>query len=125
MSEKLSAFGEAVGIASIANLKDRKPSGARVENTDLVIVRYDDEVSVLYGRCLHRGALLEDGFVDDRDNLICGVHNWDYRVDTGVSEYNNEEALHKFVSVVDDGTVYVDRAEIVAFEEFSSATFQP
>ena len=31
----------------------------------------------------HRGALLADGYVDGR-NLICGVHGWDYRYDTGV-----------------------------------------
>ena len=28
---------------------------------DLVVVRFDESVSVLYGRCLHRGALLSDG----------------------------------------------------------------
>ena len=31
------------------------------EGVDLVIVRRGDEHSVLYGRCLHRGALLADG----------------------------------------------------------------
>lgn len=111
-------------IARWDELEDRKPTGALVENTDLVIVRFDEEVSVLYGRCLHRGALLADGFVDDRDNLICGVHHWDYRVDTGVSEYNNEEALHKFNAVVYEGTIYVDRADIIAFEELHPQPFQ-
>ncbi len=74
-----------VEIAKWNDLKDRTPAHALVENTDLVIVRFDDTVSVLYGRCLHRGAILADGFVDDEDNLICGVHNWDYRIDSGVS----------------------------------------
>lgn len=41
----------------IAALSDRTPAHARVENTDLVIVKYDEAISVLYGRCLHRGAL--------------------------------------------------------------------
>ena len=77
------------------------PTHARVENTDLVIVKYGDKVSVLYGRCLHRGALMSDGRVEG-DNLICGLHNWDYRIDTGVSQYNNKEVLHKFSSRVDD-----------------------
>ncbi|MCP2670307.1 hypothetical protein NHF40_05130 [Maricaulaceae bacterium EIL42A08] len=40
-----------------SDLKDRDPTHARVANVDLVIVRYDDKVSVLYGRCLpSRGA---------------------------------------------------------------------
>jgi len=113
-----------VAVASWASLKDRQPTHALVEKTDLVVVRFDDRVSVLYGRCLHRGAMLADGFVDDNDNLICGVHNWDYRVDTGVSEYNNSEVLHKFPSMVEDGDVYIDRADIVAFEELYPPPFQ-
>ncbi len=96
-------------------LSDRKPVHALVADVDLVVVRFDDRVSVLYGRCLHRGALMSDGFVDDDDNLICGVHNWDYRVDTGVSEYNNAEQLEKFDAWVDDGKVWVDEEEIEAW----------
>ena len=45
---------------------------------------------------------MSDGHVDGR-NLICGVHGWDYRLDSGVSAYNNGEALHRFASWVDDG----------------------
>lgn len=85
---------------------------------DLVLVRFDDSVSALYGRCLHRGALLSDGHVDGQ-NLICGLHGWDYRVDTGVSEYNNEEALARFPSRVDAATdqVMVDAAAVAAWAE--------
>lgn len=93
------------------DLKDREPVHHIVNGLDLVILRYDDEVSVLYGRCLHRGALMADGYVDG-DNLICGLHGWDYRYDTGVSEYNNEEALHKFTVEVKDGYVWVDEDEV-------------
>ena len=51
-------------------------------------------VSVLYGRCLHRGALMADGHVEG-DNLICGLHDWDYRLDTGVSAYSHHEVLNE------------------------------
>ncbi|MEO0983703.1 MAG: glutamate synthase-related protein [Pseudomonadota bacterium] len=102
-------------IARLNDLDDRKPAYALVANVDLVIVRYDDEVSVFYGRCLHRGALMADGHVDENDNLICGVHNWDYRIDTGVSEYENSEALRKFTSWIKNGEVFVDEDEIAAW----------
>ncbi|MFT5165935.1 MAG: glutamate synthase domain-containing protein 2/nitrite reductase [Saprospiraceae bacterium] len=111
-------------LIKLSELKDREPSHALVENTDLVIVRFDDKISVLYGRCLHRGALMSDGFVDEKDNLICGVHQWDYRVDTGVSEYNDKEVLHKFKAVVHQGSVYVDKAEVIAFEEIHPQPFK-
>lgn len=66
---------------------------------------------MLYGRCAHRGALMADGHMDG-DNLICGLHGWDYRWDTGVSEYNNSETLPKFKAWVEDGKVWVDEDEI-------------
>ncbi len=113
-----------VALVKFDELQDRQPTHALVENTDLVITRFDDKVSVLYGRCLHRGALLSDGHIDERDNIICGVHQWDYRVDTGVSEYNNHEVLNKFKSVIHDGTVYVDKADVVAFEELHPQPFK-
>src|SRR5712692_11362007 len=105
-----------VAIAEWSTLQDRVPAYALVANVDLVVIRYGDNVSVLYGRCLHRGALLADGFVDG-DNLICGLHNWDYRIDTGISEYNNAEVLPKFNSWIDNGKVLVDRDEIFAWEK--------
>ena len=101
-------------VATWSELQDRTPTYALVEGVDLVVVRYDDSVSVLYGRCLHRGALMSDGHVDG-DNLICGLHGWDYRYDTGVSEYNNKEVLRKFDAWVEDDAVYVDANQIAAW----------
>ena len=105
-----------IQIARFSELEDRRPVHALVGNVDLVIVRYDDEVSVLYGRCLHRGALLADGHIDGK-NLICGVHYWDYRYDTGISEYHNEEQLEKFTAWIEDDRVLVDEEEILGWEK--------
>ncbi len=102
-------------IARWDELEDRQPAHALVSNVDLVVIRYDDRVSVLYGRCAHRGALMSDGHIAG-DNLICGVHGWDYRFDTGVSEYNNSETLPKFTAWVEQGKVCVDADEILAWE---------
>jgi len=101
-------------IYSLDDLEDRVPAHALVASVDLVVIRHDDEVSVLYGRCAHRGALMADGHVDG-DNLICGVHGWDYRLDTGISEYKNTETLPKFNAWVDGGQVFVDEEEIAAW----------
>jgi len=103
-----------IAIAHWADLEDRAPSYALVGEVDLVVVRFDDNVSVLYGRCLHRGALLSDGHVRG-DNLICGLHDWDYRLDSGVSEYANNEVLPKFSAWIEDGKVLVDEDEINAW----------
>ena len=107
-----------VKVATWNELEDRQPSYALVADVDLVVTRYDDDVSVFFGRCLHRGALLADGYISG-DNLICGVHKWDYRLDTGVSEYSNAEALKKFTSWIDpeNDAVYVDEDEIATWAE--------
>jgi methylamine---glutamate N-methyltransferase subunit C len=100
-----------VAVANWVELPDRKPQYALVGEVDLVVVRFDDQVSVFYGRCLHRGALMADGFVRGR-NLICGLHDWDYRLDTGVSQYSNDEALPRFAAWIEDDQVMVDADEI-------------
>jgi len=104
-------------------LEDRVPTYALVANVDLVIVRFDDQVTALYGRCAHRGALMSDGHVRG-DNLICGVHGWDYRLDTGVSEYNNSETLPKFNTWVEDDQVFVDEDEIGAWAQKHPQPYQ-
>jgi len=110
-------------VATWSELLDREPAYALVANVDLVVIRFDDQVAVMYGRCHHRGALLADGHIDG-PNLICGVHGWDYRYDTGVSEYNNDEALHRFAAEIDPAgdAVWVDVGEV---ETFAEANPQP
>ena len=117
MSDSISP-ATGVRVATWSELQDREPVYALVADVDLVVIRYDDRVSVLYGRCLHRGALLADGRVEGR-NLICGVHFWDYRLDTGVSEYNNQETLKRFSAWIDrdQDAVLVDEDEIRAWAD--------
>lgn len=104
-----------IKIATWDELPDREPVGALVLNTDLVVVRDGDEATVLYGRCLHRGALLADGHIEGH-NLICGLHGWDYVYRTGVSAYDNDECLERFHSWVEDGALWVDEDEVADWQ---------
>ncbi len=105
-----------IEIAKISRLKNKQPAYALVKNTDLVIIKHEKGISVLFGRCHHRGALLSDGYIDGH-NLICGVHGWDYRYDTGISEYNNNEQLYKFREFVEGDSLLIAKNEIIAFEK--------
>ncbi len=106
-----------VRIATFSELDPARPAHALVADVDLVIVRWPDTdaVSVLYGRCLHRGALLSDGRIEGED-LICGLHDWDYRFRSGVSAYTNAERLEKFTHWIEDDGVFVDADEIREWE---------
>ncbi|MFK7758528.1 MAG: glutamate synthase-related protein [Phycisphaerales bacterium] len=113
-----------VPVAQWNTLEINKPQYALVEGVDLVVTKFnndgEEQVSVLYGRCLHRGALMSDGHVEGH-NLICGVHGWDYRIDTGISEYNNAEVLNKFQSWIEvhesELCVVVDVDEIKSWQD--------
>ncbi len=115
-----------IRIAELTELEAKTPRHALVEGVDLVLVRWDEadgpRVSVLYGRCHHRGALLADGRIEGED-LICGVHDWDYRFKTGVSAYNNSERLERFESWLEDGGVFVDAEAIAAWERDNPQPF--
>lgn len=113
-----------VKVATWSELADRTPAYALACGVDLVVIRYDDEVSVLFGRCLHRGALLSDGRIRGQD-LVCGVHGWDYRYDTGISAYNPAEVLAKFTARIDReaDAVLVDADEVAAWEVQNPQTY--
>jgi glutamate synthase domain-containing protein 2/nitrite reductase/ring-hydroxylating ferredoxin subunit len=104
---------------NVASWDELQPGGvgyAIVGDVDLVVVRWPDGEghSVLYGRCVHRGSLMADGSLVG-DDIVCGVHGWDYRYDTGVSTYNNSEKLYRFTSGVDDGQIWVDADDVAAW----------
>ncbi len=103
-------------IAVWSDLEPQKPAYALVADVDLVVVRWENEeqVSVLYGRCAHRGALMADGRIEG-GNIVCGLHDWDYCYKSGISSYNPSEQLHRFTSWIEEGMVWVDEDEISAW----------
>jgi glutamate synthase domain-containing protein 2 len=114
---------KAILLCHLDSLKNKKPAHKLVRNTDLVIINFDGKINVFYGRCLHRGALLSDGSIEG-NNLVCGLHGWDYRVDSGISEYNNDEKLYRFTSWVENENVYIDDYEVIQFERFNPQPFK-
>ena len=103
-----------IEIAAWPQIQDRMPYGATALGVELVVVRADDTVSVLYGRCQHRGALMADGRIEGH-NIVCGVHGWDFRYDTGVSAYDHNERLERFTAWVDDDRLFVDGDELAVW----------
>ena len=114
MNPLAEASEQLLRIATWSEVPDGEPVGAAVQGVELVIVRRGDRANVLFGRCLHRGALLCDGRIEG-DDLICGVHGWDYRIDSGVSAYANDERLPVFSAVVEGDALFVRRDEIERF----------
>src|SRR5512134_4201147 len=123
-SGALAATGEDLPVVRRPDLADRVPMGVVVDGVDLVVVRDGDRVRVFEGRCPHRGALLGDGSCVGED-LVCGVHGWDFRIDTGVSAYDPTQRLHRFPEQVVDGVVTVRAADLAAFRASRPAASGP
>ncbi|MEW8626374.1 MAG: glutamate synthase-related protein [Candidatus Thiodiazotropha sp.] len=114
-----------IAIFAWDELEPLNPTYALVADVDLVVIRWQegDQVSVLYGRCAHRGALMADGRIEGED-LICGLHDWDYGYKTGVSSYNPAEKLNRFQAWVEEGQVWVDEDEIRAWAQQNPQPYQ-
>jgi methylamine---glutamate N-methyltransferase subunit C len=106
-------------------LKPEEPKHARMANVDLVVIRWRDaeEVSVLYGRCRHRGALMADGSVGG-DQLTCRLHGSTYRYRSGKNIHYPGADLHRFSAWIEDGSVWVDVDEISAWEKNNPQKYQ-
>jgi nitrite reductase/ring-hydroxylating ferredoxin subunit len=117
---------ERVKVATWSALESLVPTMARVGSVDLVVVRRGDRVSVLYGRCPHRGAPMGDAQVVGA-NLVCAAHGWDFRWDTGVSDKDPSDCLRSFRCWVDEqqDAVWVDRQEIDGWFAKEPQTFHP
>lgn len=101
-------------LPPLSTLPDRTPVAGTADGIDVVVVRNGDDVGVYQGRCPHRGAMLADGNVIG-DDLVCGVHGYDFRLDTGVSTYDPGESIHRFrATVIGDG-IAIDADDLAGF----------
>ncbi|RCK69328.1 glutamate synthase [Desertihabitans brevis] len=114
----------ATPVATFDDLVVDQPAYALVGNTDLVVLRHaGDEVSVMYGRCRHRGALLADGHVSG-GQLVCGLHGSTYAARTGVNVRYRGADLQRFAHWTDGGRVWVDADAIADWEQQSPQPYQ-
>ncbi|MDH3892674.1 MAG: glutamate synthase-related protein [candidate division Zixibacteria bacterium] len=99
-----------------SELKDRSPVKAEVDGVELVVVRLDDEVSVLHGLCAHHGASMADGSVIEK-TLACALHGWQYDCISGANKDPNSGGLHRFTASVEKDEVLVSLDEIASFKK--------
>ncbi|OBC11891.1 glutamate synthase [Mycobacterium sp. 852013-50091_SCH5140682] len=112
----------ALRVAALSELPENTPYAVVAAGVDVVLVRRGLDVSALYGRCAHRGALMADGRVEG-DLVVCGVHGWRYEIDSGVSPVNPSVRLATFPAWVSDGSVYLDESAIAEFARVNPQTY--
>jgi len=112
--------------ANFSELNDRRPHGVSLRGQDLIVIRFDDRVSVLSGRCPHRGARLVNAKVEG-ELLVCGSHGWDFRYEDGVSPSSPEDSLRQFIARIDHETdsISIDEADFERWAASHEEIFDP
>lgn len=64
-------------VAYAADLPERKPVAVRLLDEDIVLWRVDERVHAWRDLCIHRGAKLSLGRVEQQ-TLLCPYHGWTY-----------------------------------------------
>src|SRR5207237_515768 len=64
-------------VAYAPDLQEGKPMGVRLLEVDLVLWRVGERIHAWRGLCIHRGARLSLGEVQDQ-TLQCPYHGWTY-----------------------------------------------
>lgn len=117
---------EEIVVARRSALVEGRPLQVRVGGVDLVVLLVGEAVTVLYGRCPHRGAPMGEGRIEG-GTLVCAAHGWDFSCATGISPQNPDDRLHKFASRVDlpGDAVLVPRREVARFLDEHPQAFAP
>ncbi|MDP5184437.1 Rieske 2Fe-2S domain-containing protein [Blastococcus sp. BMG 814] len=96
-------------VARLADLPDREPVEVTADGVPVVLVRTDEEVRALGGRCPHLGGPLAEGWLH-RDELVCPWHGSRFDVGTGEPAQGPATApLPCYDTRVRDGAVEVRR----------------
>jgi nitrite reductase (NADH) small subunit len=100
----------------ICKVADIPVLGARVVNRtvkpDVAIFRNgEDRIFALLDRCPHKGGPLSQGIVFG-ERVACPLHNWNIQLDSGCAAAPDEGCTQKFSVKVEDGSVYLDMAEL-------------
>jgi cytochrome P450/nitrite reductase/ring-hydroxylating ferredoxin subunit len=104
-----------IRVAEVTDLLDDQPAAVHVEGVDLVLLKHDDTITLVEGRCPHQGTLLAEGTLED-GVLICRGHGWRFACASGLKVDDPTIALHRFAVSVADGQVLADRDQIRAWK---------
>ena len=90
---------------------DELPAGALLQREaagkPVVLCEHAGAIHAFYGLCPHHGAPLGHGnLVDGR--IVCPWHAWEFRVEDGAFDYNDQIRLRRYRVEVHDGTVLVE-----------------
>jgi len=72
-----------VRVCRLDELPDYSGKRFYINDTDIAVFKYKEEVYAVNNVCPHqRAALMYDGFIEN-EHVVCPVHGWMFSLDTG------------------------------------------
>lgn len=90
-----------------ADLEDGEIRPVVAGERDMILYRVGDHYFAAQRRCVHAGADLVEGVIAGGE-LICALHGWRYRADTGVHVQSSENCLAMFAVRITGDVVEID-----------------
>ncbi len=101
-----------IRIAMPAEIKAGLNS-VEAEGVELIVLRFGDEFKVFSGTCLHQGAKLGEGILEE-GKVVCPAHGWAYDAQTGCLEGEDAQCLSKLECWVEPWDLLVERSALAA-----------
>lgn len=103
-------------IAYTPTIPLNEPFGVVIQEVPLVIIRNQEGYTVFEGKCLHQGAFLADGYIED-GHLVCPAHKWQYHLTTGAKKGKATICLQQFDSIIADNHLCVYQEDLIAWKQ--------
>jgi nitrite reductase/ring-hydroxylating ferredoxin subunit len=90
-----------------SDLKDGNMKFVRVKGNPVLLIRKNEVIYSLSGKCKHMGCRLSKGTFSDEFILKCPCHGWEYDIRSGKYLGEKDEVLEVYENKVEDGEILV------------------
>lgn len=78
-----------------------------VNNKTICIIKSGDQLKACTNRCPHAGASLSNGYIDQKQNIVCCEHNYKFNLNTGRDAMDEGYFLKLYKVKIDADGVFI------------------
>lgn len=96
-----------VAVCRVEEVAEGRGLPVDVDGLRVAVFRYEGHFHALLGRCPHANGALGLGWIEDGE-VVCPLHRWRFRLDTGRCTTVRGESVHRFRCEVRGDEVFVE-----------------
>ena len=94
-------------VCRVSDVVEGRGLPIEVENLRIAVFNDGGQIYALLGRCPHANGSLGLGWIEDGE-VVCPLHHWRFRLDTGRCSTIRGESVHRFRCEVRGDEVFVE-----------------